>query len=496
MYRFGVKSVDGFRVGFKKTSDVSLKQVRKVFALKTLVNDWLKPVVHQSLHKNFYSNDVDEMINSVGSVFGNNEWKASIDKGKLFILQPRMQFKSKARQSMSAELQLEESVSLIKTLNEFKIVDTHITSTKTIASKAIWKSGNIESLSKKISQSGADSLFIGIDKLTNLQIETLRKELFGNDPSYRIYDRYTIVLKIFKKHASSSIARLQIALAEIPYLRNRFVNKDLYIDIEKRIKAEISKQMETRILLNKARKKTEIPTISVIGYTNVGKTTLIKYLTDDEKLVPENKLFATLDVTYHGTSLANSKINVIFVDTIGFISDIPHNLINAFKVTLQDALEADLLIHVVDCAHPDFEGQETVVLDILKELEADSKISNMITVYNKYDKVKMKTEFMEKLGASSLAVSCKTGRGIDDLVRLVEKKIMELRNYLKLKLKIKQGSDEMNYLNKNCIVQEVEFIDDDTENYVYVHVLFDKQNAIKFTNAFPSVKVSRNNSSN
>ncbi len=449
------------------------------------------------MFKRFYSKDakdVDDLIASVKSVVEHDQFKNASTKCKLFVLQPRMQYKSKSRQSMSAELQLQEAVSLIETLQEFEIVDTHIASTKAANSRAIWGSGNIDSLSRKISESGADALFVGIDKLSSMQIETLKKELLGNNSATRIYDRYTIVLKIFKKHARSSIAKLQIALAEIPYLRHRFVDSDLYIDTEKRLKSEIDKQVETRSLLTKTRQKTNIPTVSIIGYTNVGKTTLIKYLTQDDKLKPENKLFATLDVTFHGTCLPNSKLNVIFVDTIGFISDIPHSLINAFKVTLQDALDADLLVHVVDCTHPEFESQEQVVLGILEELKAGSKISNMLTVYNKFDKVAHKPHRHLKTllnRPNSLAVSCMTGDGIGDLVAAIEAKLTDLRNYLKVKLKIKQGSDEIKYLYKNCIIQNIELIDDDMENFVLVHVLFDKQTAIKFTNTFPSVKVIR-----
>jgi hypothetical protein len=108
------------------------------------------------------------------------------------ILQPKMQYKAKARQSMNPHIQLDEAIGLIKTLNNWKIIDTHVISTKNANKKAIWGCGNIEMLSKKIASSGANRLFIGIDRLTNLQKETIKKEL-GNNSSMEVYDRYTIV---------------------------------------------------------------------------------------------------------------------------------------------------------------------------------------------------------------------------------------------------------------------------------------------------------------
>ena len=130
----------------------------------------------------------------------------------VFVLQLKMQYKSKARQSTTAELQLAESISLIETLDNWKVIDSLIVSTKRSFSKEIFGSGNQEMLTKRISGSGADSLFIVIDRLTNLQVDTLRKTLIGQNSNIKIYDRYMIVLEIFKRNASSSIAKLQIAL--------------------------------------------------------------------------------------------------------------------------------------------------------------------------------------------------------------------------------------------------------------------------------------------
>lgn len=423
------------------------------------------------------------------------------DNKRVFILQPRMQFKSKTRQTMNADLQLEESIGLIKSLNNWKISDVHIASTKTANKSSIWGSGNIEILSQKILQSGANCLFIGIDRLSSAQIETIRKQLVGNNKSIAIYDRYTIVLKIFKLNARTTLAKLQISLAELDYMRYKLANKELYQTLEKKIKSELEIQAKKRDLINQNRRRLNIPSVSIIGYTNNGKTSLIKYLTNDSKLEPKNRLFATLDVTYHGMKMPNSSMNVILIDTIGFISDIPYNLIEAFKVTLNDALESDLLVHVLDITHPACESQESIVLNILKDLDVnEQKLSNMITVYNKYDKldtnskhnIDLKNKFNNilQMNKNAFAISCVNGFGINDLLKMIETKLISIREYLELVLKVQQGSQELSYLYKNCTVKQVTtFEDDENAQFVLVNVLFDKKNAVKFIKSFPNVKV-------
>ena len=152
----------------------------------------------------------------------------------VFILQLKMQYKSKARQSTTADLQLQESISLVNTLDGWRVIEQLIIGSKRSDSREIFGSGNQEILSKKIAASGANCLFVVIDRLTNLQVKSLRRTLLGNNQNIKIYDRYTIVLEIFKRNARSSIAKLQIALAEIPYIRHKYDNHDLYKNVEKK----------------------------------------------------------------------------------------------------------------------------------------------------------------------------------------------------------------------------------------------------------------------
>jgi GTP-binding protein HflX len=266
----------------------------------------------------------------------------------------------------------------------------------------------------------------------------------------------------------------------------------MHQELEKKIKGEIERQKKIRNNTNKSRRELNVPIVSLIGYTNVGKTSLIKYLTQDEKMRPENKLFATLDVTYHGMKLPESGLNVVLVDTIGFISDIPTNLIEAFRVTLQDALDADLFVHVLDATNPNVEAQEKVVLETLESLGAEKKIENMLVVFNKYDKLEDKSKIDALVADKScLAVSCYDGQGIDDLLRLIEKKIKAIKRYLDVRLKVPQGGEELKFLYKTCAIQQVEPFEEDPQ-FVVVSALFDKKSALKFMKSFPSAKIFTN----
>lgn len=164
-------------------------------------------------------------------------------------------------------------------------------------------------------------------------------------------DRFSIVIQILSAHATSREAKLQIALAELPYIwhhlgsenssfiRSKLTDsqKMMLRNRERRIKTELEQMSLHRKMVRKRRSNKEFPVVAVVGYTNCGKTSLIKALTNQEKLEPKNKLFATLDVTAHMGRLP-SNLQVIYIDTIGFMSDIPTNLIQCFITTLEDAM--------------------------------------------------------------------------------------------------------------------------------------------------------------
>lgn len=198
------------------------------------------------------------------------------------------------------------------------------------------------------------SVFINLSTLKLIQLEELERQFCKP-----IFDRYNIVMQIFRLHAISKHAKLQVALAEIPFLRSRLTKQDtdfigssaidtrnlLLQSREKKINEEIIKLRAQRELLRHKRRKANIPVIAVVGYTNVGKTSIIKTLTDDKMLQPKDQLFATLDVTIYA-GLLPSTLKVLYVDTVGFLADIPTGLIECFHATLEDAVLAVMLLMI------------------------------------------------------------------------------------------------------------------------------------------------------
>lgn len=323
-------------------------------------------------------------------------------------------------------------------------------------------------------------------------------------------------MEIFKRNAHSQIAKLQIALAEIPYLRHKYENADLHKTVEKKIKRELELKLRTRHLQSADRRsgRRQLPMVAVFGYTNVGKTSFIKAITNDEKMRPENKLFATLDISYHGTALFNSTQTVLFADTIGFISDIPYNLVEAFKTTLQDAMSADMYVHLVDASHPDREAQEVTVNEILESLGEPKKVANMLVVFNKCDKIDKKTSFdeiyendekrankyileliylihlIDNFICLRFMISSKTGEGIEKVRKKIENSLMKQLEYIELSVIVPQGGAELAFLYKNAIVREIDANTDDL-NMSIAHVMMNKPNAMKFVHLFPNVKISK-----
>lgn len=168
-----------------------------------------------------------------------------------------------------------------------------------------------------------------------------------------VMDRFSVVIQILSAHATSREAKLQIALAELPYIwhhlgseNSEFIRsqlsdsqKMLLRNRERKIKTELEHIRMHRKMVRRRRSHKEYPVVAVVGYTNAGKTSLIKALTNQEKLEPKNKLFATLDVTAHMGRLP-CNLQIIYIDTIGFMSDIPTGLIQCFITTLEDAMNA------------------------------------------------------------------------------------------------------------------------------------------------------------
>lgn len=272
---------------------------------------------------------------------------------KALVLQPYVKWGSEKKRNTTPELQLAEAVALLNTLPNWIVVDKLCVSLMNLKKKRLLGFGNLESLKERVKNNpDITAVFVSANLLKHVQIVELESAL-----GVPIYDRYSIVVQIFRAHARSNEARLQVALAEIPYMWKKLnitksgrsseigiveCRQKLLQARETKLKNTLKKIRAHRELLRSKRVERDIPTIAVVGYTNAGKTSLIKALTGDVKLQPRNCLFATLDVTVHQGFLP-SRLKVLFVDTIGFIQDVPSTLIEPFVATLEDAINAVII---------------------------------------------------------------------------------------------------------------------------------------------------------
>ena len=287
-----------------------------------------------------------------------------------------------------------------------------------------------------------------------------------------------MILQIFQEHAQTKEARLQVQLAEIPYLKARLFS-DLDVENEskhskqrkgrqwfdkqrlalsrreKRIKSSIEKMKTQRDVLRSGRSRDKLPVVAVVGYTNSGKTSLIKAMTGSDKVQPEDKLFATLDVTCHTTTMPSS-LKVGFLDTVGFISDVPTSLIASFNATLEDAASADLLIHVRDVSNPDHPAQSAQVLRTLRSLNVPEKLlEGMITVANKIDLLHPEDwELIRQDGMSP--ISTKSGANMEELFKDIDQKLIQSTGRTLHTFRVPTGGDTFNDLMKETFVARVE----------------------------------------
>ncbi|XP_005923496.1 putative GTP-binding protein 6 [Haplochromis burtoni] len=401
---------------------------------------------------------------------------AGIGEGqhRVFIVHPDVKWGSRKQHLTTAELMMAEAEGLVNTLENWTVVDKMILSTKTPEKKRIFGKGNFQTLTERIRQTaGITAVFVNVERLTPLS-ERDFEEVWG----VKVFDRYSLVLHIFRCNARTKEAKLQISLAEIPLLRSRLKNEMANLDqqgggsryiggsgetlyeIQQRLLKE--REIKIRLALEKLRKKRhllrsqrrhrEFPVVSVLGYTNCGKTTLIKALTGDTGLQPRNQLFATLDVTVHAGQLP-SHMTVLYVDTIGFLSQLPHQLIDSFSATLEDIKHSDLLIHVRDISHPETASQKVNVLNVLKNLQMPDRLMNsMIEVHNKTD---LLTNY-ESAEPAALPISALEGRGLEQLKEAVEEEILKATGKQILDLKVNLSSPQLSWLYKEATVQDVQ----------------------------------------
>lgn len=306
----------------------------------------------------------------------------------------------------------------------------------------------------------------------------------------RVIDRTGIILDIFAKHAHSAEGKLQVELAQLNYLLPRL--KGMWTHLERqsgagmsdrigtrgpgetqletdkrlmrkriqRLTLEIEAVKKNRAVQRKQRKRQGVFNIALVGYTNAGKSTLINALTGADVLV-EDKLFATLDSTTRKLSMEQYKREIVITDTVGFIKKLPHQLVAAFRSTLDEVSMADLLLHVVDAGHPEMESQIKAVEVVLKELDAAEK--PQLLVFNKVDTIDNgDLERLRKVYPDSVQISAANDDSFENLFAAIREHIKKTSQRMHLLIPYSRG-DLVQRIHNTGLVISVEHTQNGTE---------------------------------
>lgn len=296
--------------------------------------------------------------------------------------------------------------------------------------------GKVQELALYVQQENVD-LCIFDDELSPAQQRNIEQAM-----GVRVLDRTALILDIFAQRARTNEGKLQVELAQLQYTLPRIMGKGLSLsrlgggigtrgpgetklEVDRRrirdriayIKECIGKVKSVRTLHRAGRSKASVPTVSLVGYTNAGKSTLLNTLTNSD-IYAKDQLFATLDPTTRQLELPH-KQQAILTDTVGFIQRLPHQLVAAFQSTLEEVVEADVLLHVIDVSHELYKEQSSAVYQVLDELGARDK--TIITVYNKIDKLPEDSGLPDRLAKeeNSVCISAKSGVNLDVLLELI-----------------------------------------------------------------------------
>ena len=343
-----------------------------------------------------------------------------------------------------AEDSVAELAELVETAGAV-VVGTLIQKRENIHPGTYVGTGKVFELEELIEETGATGIVCD-DELSPAQLKNLEEAL-----KTKVMDRTLIILDIFAARASTSEGKIQVELAQLKYRLSRLSGlgrslsrlgggigtrgpgeKKLEMDrrlINSRV-AQLNRELKEvqrhREVNRQQRKRSGIPVVAVVGYTNAGKSTLLNHLTNAEVL-EEDKLFATLDPTTRILELTNHQ-KVLMTDTVGFIRKLPHHLIDAFRSTLEEAKYADIILHVVDASNPQMDKQMYIVYDTLRNLEVEGK--KIITAFNKTDRSGQPEPLHDFRAERTVHISAKYGDGLEDLKNILEEILREEKDFL------------------------------------------------------------------
>lgn len=357
---------------------------------------------------------------------------------------------------VDSSARLEEAQALAQAIH-LKVVHAEVINLKQIRPNTLIGQGNVDNL-KGIIAATETTLVVMDTNLSPIQQRNLEKAW-----KVKVIDRTGLILEIFGERAQTKEGSLQVELAALNYQKSRLVRSWTHLERQRgglgfiggpgetqlemdrriisdrilRIEKDLKKVKERRGLQRRARKRVPYPVVALVGYTNAGKSTLFNHLTKAD-VFAENLLFATLDPTMRLLRLPSGQ-HIILSDTVGFISDLPTLLVAAFRATLEEVQEADLILHIRDCANPNHDVQAKDVYGVLKDLGVAPTLDGVVDVFNKVDA--LSNDQRADLPPKALKISALTGEGMGDLLNAIDQTLQMGSKIYHLKLRLDQGKE-------------------------------------------------------
>jgi GTP-binding protein HflX len=396
----------------------------------------------------------------------------------------------------SAEARLEEAVGLAHAI-DLDVVHDEVVRLSQLRPATLLGSGAVERFKDLIA---AEEIGLAVVDwaLTPVQQRNLEKAW-----GCKVIDRTGMILEIFGARARTAEGKLQVELAALSYQRSRLVRSwthlerqrggfgflggpgESQLEIDRRLIgqriAKLKKELEdvkrTRGLQRKARRRVPLPVVALVGYTNAGKSTLFNALTRSA-VTAKDLLFATLDPTIRTMKLPSGR-NIALSDTVGFISELPTDLVAAFRATLEEVVEADIVLHLRDIAHPDSGAQALDVEEVLKDLEADQlhghtviEVLNKIDLLPVEDRAKLKARIRD---GSGFPVSAVTGEGVGELLAEIDRRLAAGRDTARYRLRHNEG-EAIAWLYSHGTVLDRR----DDEDFTYLTVSLGQEERARF----------------